>query len=197
MGRPRNVSTNEILQSSMMLFWEQGYDNTSYDDIIKVTGTSRYGLYHEFGGKEQLFNSTLDFYTEQVIMERMKPLVANGAALKDIKLFFDNLIRDTISVEKRIGCLLCNSMVYEAKHYDAIKTQTDRISAMMQSVFQNVIENGVNMGRIQKEALEDGLDGMLMAQLISLNVISPQSDSVDLLRFIGKGVNRLLNSYKT
>jgi TetR/AcrR family transcriptional repressor of nem operon len=197
MGRPRNVLQKEILESSMNLFWKQGYDNTSYDEIIENTGTSRYGLYQQFGPKIKLFSSVLDYYMEHVIIIRMKPLLANNAGLSQIKQFFHDLINDIISTEDRPGCLLINSVVYEARHYPEINEQTSVILSRMQHIFRNVIIQGVKQGDIQKGAIEDGLDGILLAQLISINIMSPKTNAEDFLVFLLRGVDRLLRSYST
>ena len=36
---------------SMHLFWQQGYFNTSIDELVKVSGLSRAAIYKYFGGQ--------------------------------------------------------------------------------------------------------------------------------------------------
>ena len=44
----------QLLDAAEKLFCQQGYDKTSVQDIIGVTGVSKGGFYHHFTGKDQM-----------------------------------------------------------------------------------------------------------------------------------------------
>lgn len=180
----------------MNLFWKRGYENTSYDEIISSSGSSRYGLYQEFGDKQKLFGSVLDYYTQNIIMKRMKGMRNKNAGLEEIKVFFRELSVDSIGSQENWGCLVCNSAVYEAKHYPTINELTKDILAEMQEVFQHVIQRGVHNKEVIEEAIHNGLAGILLAQLVSMNVLSPTADNQKMFGYMVKGVERLIDSYK-
>jgi AcrR family transcriptional regulator len=46
----------------MNLFWEQGYEGTSFDQLIQAMGISPSSFYNAFGSKEQLYNEATDAY---------------------------------------------------------------------------------------------------------------------------------------
>lgn len=48
----------------MPVFWKRGYADTSVQDLEKVTGVNKSGLYAEFKNKEDLFIECLKFYYE-------------------------------------------------------------------------------------------------------------------------------------
>lgn len=62
MGRPRTYDRDEVLQKSIRLFWERGYEGTHLRDLLEATGINRFSLYKEFGGKEGLFEEALRAY---------------------------------------------------------------------------------------------------------------------------------------
>lgn len=60
----RQFDTDAALDNAMSVFWEQGYEATSVDDLTKATGLSRSSLYGAFGNKEDLFIRVIDRYLE-------------------------------------------------------------------------------------------------------------------------------------
>ena len=63
-GRPRAFDVDEALDRAVLLFWSQGFEGTSLDDLTEAMGISRPSLYRAFGNKEQLFYKALERYTE-------------------------------------------------------------------------------------------------------------------------------------
>ncbi len=62
MGRPRNFDLDAALERAMELFWRQGYEGTSLDDLTRALGITRPSLYAAFKSKEALFLRALDLY---------------------------------------------------------------------------------------------------------------------------------------
>ena len=46
-----------IIQAAWQLFYQQGYDDTTVEEIIEASGTSRGSFYHYFEGKDALLSS--------------------------------------------------------------------------------------------------------------------------------------------
>ena len=78
MARQREFSESDALEKATLAFWERGYDDTSYDDLVNATGVSRYGLYSAFGGKKEFFLRALDHYIEMNRCEMMGSLLNDG-----------------------------------------------------------------------------------------------------------------------
>ena len=53
---PRNTK-GRIIQAAWQLFYRQGYDDTTVEEIIEASGTSRGSFYHYFDGKDALLSS--------------------------------------------------------------------------------------------------------------------------------------------
>ncbi|MGE7989682.1 TetR/AcrR family transcriptional regulator [Pseudomonas sp. NPDC089554] len=62
MGRHRQFDEREALEAALKVFWQKGYEGTSFEDLTKATGVARPGLYTAFGNKEALFRKALDLY---------------------------------------------------------------------------------------------------------------------------------------
>ncbi|MDT3446817.1 MULTISPECIES: TetR/AcrR family transcriptional regulator [unclassified Pseudofrankia] len=59
--RPKSADTERaILDAAGVLFSEQGYEGTSINDIVKLSGVSVGSIYHRFGGKAEVFMALAD-----------------------------------------------------------------------------------------------------------------------------------------
>ena len=47
----------KIVSAAWKLFYQQGYDNTTIEEIVEASGTSRGSFYHYFEGKDALLSS--------------------------------------------------------------------------------------------------------------------------------------------
>jgi AcrR family transcriptional regulator len=63
-GRPATFDRAHALQVAMNLFWERGYEGTSFDDLTAAMGISASSFYNSFGSKEELYCEATRSYLE-------------------------------------------------------------------------------------------------------------------------------------
>src|ERR1700721_1589703 len=63
-GRPAVFCRDGALREAMNLFWERGYEGTSFDDLISAMGISASSFYNSFGSKEALYCDATRSYLE-------------------------------------------------------------------------------------------------------------------------------------
>jgi AcrR family transcriptional regulator len=61
-GRPRGFDRDVALRRAMEVFWHQGFDGTSMNDLTAAMGIASPSLYACFGSKEQLFRLAVELY---------------------------------------------------------------------------------------------------------------------------------------
>ena len=94
----------KIVSAAWQLFYRQGYDDTTIDEIVETSGTSRGSFYHYFEGKDALLSS-LSYLFDEKYEELMETMDTNLSPIE--KLIFLNqelfgMIENTVSVD-----LLC------------------------------------------------------------------------------------------
>ena len=70
--KERDQTRENIIATAAEMFVEKGYEKTSIQDILKVLGLSKGGLYHHFGSKEEILTAVLEQRTQhsyQVLRE--------------------------------------------------------------------------------------------------------------------------------
>lgn len=62
-----------IVSAAWQLFYQQGYDNTTVEEIIAASGTSKGSFYHYFEGKDALLSSLSYLFDEKYeeLMDRI------------------------------------------------------------------------------------------------------------------------------
>jgi AcrR family transcriptional regulator len=63
-GRPAVFDRSAALWAATRLFWERGYEGTSFDDLIAAMGISASSFYNSFGSKEALYCEATQSYLE-------------------------------------------------------------------------------------------------------------------------------------
>ena len=98
--KERNTK-GKIIVAAWKLFYEQGYDNTTVEEIIEESGTSKGSFYHYFEGKDALLSS-LSYLFDEKYEELMTDINPEMNAID--KLIFLNtelfgMIENGISLE--------------------------------------------------------------------------------------------------
>lgn len=65
MSREKRNTRAQIINAAWTLFYEQGYENTTVEQIIAASNTSKGSFYHYFGGKDALPGSIADLFDEK------------------------------------------------------------------------------------------------------------------------------------
>ena len=63
-GRPAVFDRHLALREATKLFWERGYEGTSFDELIAAMGISASSFYNSFGSKEALYCEATRSYLE-------------------------------------------------------------------------------------------------------------------------------------
>ena len=61
----KSNTKSKIVSAAWKLFYDQGYDSTTVDEIIRESGTSRGSFYHYFDGKDALVGSLAYLFDEK------------------------------------------------------------------------------------------------------------------------------------
>lgn len=72
MKEKKQTTKGKIVSAAWNLFYKQGYDNTTVDQIIEASKTSKGSFYHYFNGKDALLSSLsylFDDKYEELILE--------------------------------------------------------------------------------------------------------------------------------
>lgn len=106
-----------IVSAAWKLFYQHGYENTTVDDIIYESGTSKGSFYHYFSGKDALLSS-LSYLFDEKYDELSEDLHRMGYL--DQLIFLNRelfrMIEDTVSIDL-LSRLLSSQLVTKSEKH--------------------------------------------------------------------------------
>lgn len=100
MKKTANQTKSRIVSAAWSLFYQYGYDNTTIDDIVEKSQTSKGTFYHYFGSKDDLLGSLSYLFDKKYeeLEESMDPSLdpISKLLLMNHELFL--MIENTVSV---------------------------------------------------------------------------------------------------
>lgn len=102
MARKNTRNTKgRIIEAAWRLFYRQGYDDTTVEEIIAESGTSRGSFYHYFEGKDALLSSLSYLFDEkyEALMDTMDPAMDCFEQLMYLNRELFAMIENSISLD--------------------------------------------------------------------------------------------------
>jgi TetR/AcrR family transcriptional regulator, transcriptional repressor for nem operon len=154
----------------MLVFWQQGYEATSVDDLLKATGLARQSLYNTFGDKKELFITALEHYRKQQ-GSRMLELLTNAPSVKvGFARLFQHVIEESLGDKRCKGCLMVNTATELAPHDPTIRALVDAAEAHKEEVFTKALERAQATGELKPHHDPKALAQFLYNAILGLRV---------------------------
>lgn len=102
MKKKRTKNTRgKIIAAAWKLFYEQGYEDTTVDEIVAAAQTSKGSFYHYFKGKDALLNTLSYLFDEKYeeLMAVMDPQMGSFAKLMYLNNELFSMIENSISID--------------------------------------------------------------------------------------------------
>ena len=99
--RSSRNTKGRIIEAAWKLFYRQGYDDTTVEEIIEESGTSRGSFYHYFDGKDALLSSLSYLFDEKYeqLMKTIDPDMDSFEKLMFLNQELFAMIENSISLD--------------------------------------------------------------------------------------------------
>ncbi len=191
MGRKLKFNRDEALETTMHLFWENGYNGTSVQNIIDEIGIKPGSFYNTFHDKYSVFIESLNLYGEFVLKYSNETLINDKSPVENIKTFFNDMA--TIPDFKSKGCLIVKSIVEVAPKDDNVLKIVNGILAELKLCFYKCLQRGQELGEIPKEKDIEALSSFYASAtdglILSGKTKPPRSEMNNIVKVIVSTMN--------
>ncbi len=166
---------NDVIDKSIKLFWQNGFNASSMQQVVETTGLKPGSIYHAFGSKESLFREALQRYAEKGIAQ-IRNTLDNATSVEDGICEILEMIVQQPTRENYCSCFLINTQLELAGEgnelYDFSSTKLKEIEALYQSYLEKEFNTTVSRDRSVS----------LMLHIFGMRVYGYYRGSADLMR---------------
>lgn len=134
-GRPRAFDEAAALEAALGVFWKNGFEATSLDDLTKAMGLSRSSFYGTFGSKQALFLRVLNQYSRRGLANLKDVADTAGGDPVDAMM---QALSDPEGGPK--GCMLVNCITELAPHDEEVAVIGRRHLESIEEIFAKAID---------------------------------------------------------
>lgn len=191
MARNKEFEINAVLDKAMDLFWRQGYEKTSIQELVTHMGIHRRSMYDTFGDKHDLFMHVMDRY-KTIFETKINNQVHQTNSVKQaIRLLFDITISREDDQPK--GCLLVNSAVELALLDSEVAAKVQEEFLVTEKLFYDLLVSGQQSGEISNQHSAENLSIFLNNAWVGLRVLVKTTDDKEKLRSLIDTTLAILN----
>lgn len=187
MARPVEFEYNEVLTNAMEQFWREGFEASSVQKLLDVTGINRGTLYNSFGDKDTFFKACLDHYNKLIAKDLDASLNnADLAPWAAIEKYFDLTVLSVSNKQRSMGCLLVNSFCESINYDKEIQKIVRNSFAVVRKALVKRLKDAEKDDKLKKGVSVEFAADQLMNTLYGLRVNSRDAKPVKQLAEIVK-----------
>ncbi|TKI55634.1 TetR/AcrR family transcriptional regulator [Brevibacillus antibioticus] len=131
-----------IIETSMRLFEANGYHKVTVDQIVKESGTSKGGFYHNFKSKDELLYIIHDQFITYVLEKAEEAYEKWDTPTERLQAIVKSFVMMIDLYRSQVTIFYQESLFLAPEYYTDIETKRDRYKKSMFTVISDGIESG-------------------------------------------------------
>ncbi len=173
---PKEARKHEILEAAFQAFAEKGYDKTSVDDIVRVSGLSKGTLYWYFESKQAIFVALVT-HVFDAFSEVFKQFVTETEDLppdKQLQMLINSSSQMMDAVPEFSGLYI--DFFVQAWQYEAVQETLVRVYNQYVEMLRKILRRGIDEGVFRPVNIEatacaiaGAVDGIWFQRILNIN----------------------------
>jgi len=151
--RTKQFDPSAAIEKALRIFWKNGYERTSVNDLVEGMGINRGSLYDTFGDKYTLYLKCLNRYSEMYTLQVVDVLSRKLPVRETLEHIFSSLIDLLHEDGCNWGCFMTNTANELSLHDNRVAHLVSDNFERLEQAFTGFIKHGVDSGQ-----LSPGLD---------------------------------------
>jgi len=172
MARLKEFDPEAVLNRAMVLFWRQGFEATSVQDLVDALEIGRGSLYATFGDKHALFLATLDRYSAMVFAALLPPLQVEGSTRDALHAMLSRVLDLASAASYPPGCLMANTLAELGLRDIQVAERLLESYRQLDEAITRVIRRGQERGEIAARHSAPALSRFLLTTMQGLRLLA-------------------------
>jgi len=182
MARHKEFDEAKVLQKAMVLFWRNGYEKTSMQDLVDCMNIHRRSIYDTFGDKQALYLRTFQLFEENIhyrIEQQIQPIPSVKQAIRKL---FEMVISSKDG--KPPGCFIVNTAIELSLHDEEMASRVNKSFSKTESFIYELLVQGRKNGELSEQLDLEKLAPSIHNSLIGIRVLAKTTKDKDKLQNI-------------
>jgi TetR/AcrR family transcriptional repressor of nem operon len=150
------------MNTAQQLFATKGYNGTSMNDIVNVSGASKGAIYNHFESKERLFMSLLNIQTEVGLEQIAAIFSEEDTSIDKLKKIFKATFGSSVACTREI-CMMQTEFMVTASRIESLGPDLQKRYRAIQQFVVDIIEEGKKLGEIKQDLNSESLVALVFA----------------------------------
>ncbi len=146
MAKKTNATKSKIVNAAWNLFYEQGYEETTVDEIIARSGTSKGSFYHYFSSKDSLLSS-LSYVFDEKYRELEPNLISEQSCFEKLMYLNQEIFK---MIENKVDINLLSGLLSTQLITKGEKNLLD-YNRYYYKLIRKIVEEGQDRGEIKSD----------------------------------------------
>ena len=182
MARTKAFDTDEVLDRALRVFWRNGYEGTSMQDLVDGMQINRASIYDTFGNKEALYLAALQRYQTRNQRQVQQLLEQHRSVRTALDALLESMIQESLSDPEKKGCFVVNATTGLANRYAAVNRLVTENEERMAYAFAAMVKQGQANGEIRMDQDERALSSYIFSSLQGLRILAATNSESSTLR---------------
>ena len=156
-GRPQAFDRQTAIEQAMILFWERGYEGTSFNALTEVMGLSASSLQNSFGSKEALFHEAMRHYSEGLSVWYAEALAASVTAREAFEMLITEIAVNFTRSDLPVGCMVSIAAMQTPPDLSPIREFATEARQSSQKALADRLRRGITEGDLAADTDVDAL----------------------------------------
>lgn len=151
-GRPRKFDRVTALRRAMEVFWAQGFDCTSMQNLIDAMKINSPSIYAAFGSKENLFHEAVTLYSATDGGGIWETMTTEPTARIAIESMLRASAEGYTRPDKPRGCLIVLGALHTEGGNETIRQELQARRAQCMTLLNSRLEQGISDGELPEDS---------------------------------------------
>ncbi|PWF24047.1 TetR family transcriptional regulator [Corticimicrobacter populi] len=148
-GRPVSFDRETVLERAMHVFWRQGYETTTIQDLTEAMEITAPSLYGAFGDKAGLYFEAVAYYRQRYGDDHAKCLLNTSPTAREaVRNLLFEAVHTMSDPETPAGCMVVNSAINCYAQSTKVQTALAEFRAEAEGDLRQRIERGIEEGDV-------------------------------------------------
>jgi TetR/AcrR family transcriptional repressor of nem operon len=168
----KSYDDTRVLENAMRAFWAHGYEATSMNDLVKVTGINRGSIYAAFHNKHGLFMRALEHYDQIYRHGHLQQIAEQHTPVDAIIAVFESAASKPADKDTPWGCLIVNTALELSPHDPEVSKFVERSLKAVEAFFLECIEAARRDQSVARSLDSEAAAKALLGLFLGLRVLT-------------------------